>query len=82
MHLKPGVTTSEFWIVVLCGVLLTAQAALSLTTLAWAGGGTMLLGAIYAIQRGKLKSIEARAAVERLKSTAAHDARRDGFPDP
>ena len=62
--LKPGVSTTEFWTVIICGVLLTAQAALSMTTLAWAGGGTMLLGAIHVYQRGKLKSQESITALE------------------
>jgi hypothetical protein len=65
--LKPGVTTTEFWTVILCGLLLTAQAALSLTTVAWAAGGVTLLGLIYTIQRGNLKSIVAKAAAEKLK---------------
>jgi hypothetical protein len=50
--------------VIICGILLTAQAALSMTTLAWASGGTMLLGAIYVYQRGKLKSQESITALE------------------
>ena len=62
--LKAGVTTTEFWTVIICGALLTAQAALSMTTLAWASGGTMVLGAIYVYQRGKLKSQESIKALE------------------
>jgi hypothetical protein len=65
--LKPGVTTTEFWTVILCGLLLTAQAALSMTTVAWAAGGVTLLGLIYTIQRGNLKGIVAKAAAEKLK---------------
>jgi hypothetical protein len=62
--LKPGVSTTEFWTVILCGLMLTAQAALSMTTLTWAAGGTMLLGALYVHQRGKLKSQTAITALE------------------
>ena len=65
--LKPGVSTTEFWTVILCGFLLTAQAALSMTTLAWASGGTILLGAIYVTQRGKLKSEAAAQAAKQLE---------------
>ncbi len=65
--LKPGVTTTEFWTVILCGVLLTAQAALNLTAVAWAAGGVTLLGLVYATQRHKLKSIQAQAAADQLK---------------
>jgi O-antigen/teichoic acid export membrane protein len=62
--LKPGVTTTEFWTVILCGLLLTAQAALSMTTVAWAAGGVTLLGLIYTMQRGKLKSQASITALE------------------
>lgn len=75
LPLKPGVTTTEFWTVIFCGLLLTAQAALSLTTVAWAAGGVTLLGLIYTMQRGNLKSILAKAAAAKLD--AAKDE-RDG----
>lgn len=67
--LKPGVTTTEFWTVIVCGLLLTTQAALSLTTVAWAAGGVTILGLIYVSQRGKLKSIAAQAAADAMKKT-------------
>lgn len=65
--LKPGVTTTEFWTVIICGLLLTAQAALSLTSVAWAAGGVTLLSFLYVHQRGKLKSQAAITELERLR---------------
>lgn len=66
--LKPGVSTTEFWTVIICGLLITTQAALSLTTVAWGAGATAVLGLIYVAQRGRLKSIEAQAAADKLKA--------------
>lgn len=62
--LKPGISTTEFWTVIIGGILLTAQAALSMTTLPWAAGGITLLGLIYVHQRGKLKSQASITALE------------------
>lgn len=68
IQLKPGVSTSEFWIVVLSGLLLTAQAALSLTAYSWAGIGVLLLGSLYTMQRGRLKSIQAKAEAAKIEA--------------
>lgn len=62
--LKPGVSTTEFWTVIICGLLLTAQAALSLTSVSWAGFGVTLLSILYVHQRGKLKSQASITAME------------------
>ncbi len=66
--LKPGVTTSELWIVILSGLLLTAQTAFSLVDAAWAMGGITALGLFYTHLRGKLKSIHAQSAADALKA--------------
>jgi len=66
--LKPGVSTSEFWVVILSGLLLTAQAALSLVDVAWAMGGITILGLAYTSMRGRLKGIHAQAAADQLKA--------------
>lgn len=66
--LKNGVSTSEFWIVVLSGLLLTAQAALSMVDVAWAMGGVTILGLVYTSVRGRLKTIHAQAAADQLKT--------------
>lgn len=64
LPLKPGISTTEFWTVIICGLLLTAQAALSMTTVAWAAGGVTILSLIYVHQRGKLKSQASITALE------------------
>lgn len=66
--LKPGVSTSEFWIVIVSGLLLTAQSALSLLDVGWAMGGVTILGLVYTSIRGKLKSIQAQAAADEAKA--------------
>jgi len=66
--IKPGISTSEFWIVIIGGLLLTAQTALSMLDPAWAAGGVTLLGFVYASIRGKLKGIQAQAAADQLKA--------------
>lgn len=80
--LKPGVTTSEFWTVILCGLLLTAQTALNLTTVTWAAGGVSLLGFIYVLQRGRLKSIEAQSAADAQKRGESPPQQRDPVQEP
>jgi hypothetical protein len=66
--LKPGVSTSEFWIVIISGLLLTAQSAMSLVEAGWAAGGIVALGLAYTGLRGRLKSIHAQAAADLLKA--------------
>lgn len=71
--LKPGVSTSEFWIVIISGLLLTAQTALGLMDVGWAMGGVTVLGLIYTSMRGKLKGIQAQAAADHLKAQSDGD---------
>ncbi len=66
--LKPGVSSSEFWIVIVSGLLLTAQAALSLVNVAWAMGGVTVLGLLYTSIRGRLKTIHAQTAADALRA--------------
>lgn len=66
--LKPGVSTSEFWIVIISGLLLTAQAGLSLVNVGWAMGGVTILGLVYTSIRGRLKSIQAQTAADQAKA--------------
>jgi len=66
--LKNGVSTSEFWVVIISGLLLTAQAALSMVDVAWAMGGITLLGLAYTTLRGKLKTLHAQNAADLLKA--------------
>ncbi len=66
--LKPGVSTSEFWIVIISGLLLTAQAALSLMNVGWAMMGITALGLAYTSMRGRLKSIQTQTAADQAKA--------------
>ena len=66
--LKKGVSTSEFWIVIVSGLLLTAQNALGLLEPGWAAGGVTILGLVYTSIRGRLKGIQAQAAADEAKA--------------
>lgn len=66
--LKPGVSTSEFWIVIISGLLLTAQAGLSLMNVGWAMAGITVLGLVYTSMRGRLKGIQSQAAADQAKA--------------
>lgn len=66
--LKNGVTTSEFWIVIISGLLLTAQSAIGMLDVGWAMGGVTVLGLLYTSIRGRLKTIHAQTAAETLKA--------------
>ncbi len=68
--LKPGVHTSEFWTVILSGLMLTTMSALSLTTYTYAAVGVTVLGLVYNMMRGSLKNIQAQAEADRLKAEA------------
>jgi len=66
--LKPGISTSEFWIVIFCSSLLTLQTAFSMLSPGWAMGGVTVLGLVYASIRGKLKGIQTQAAADQAKA--------------
>lgn len=72
--LKPGISTTEFWIVVISGLLLTAQTALTMLSPGWAMAGVTILGIAYTSIRGRLKSIQAQAAADQLKAQQASAA--------
>ena len=65
--LKNGVSSSEFWLVIVSGLLLTAQSALGMLDAGWAMGGVTILGLVYTSIRGRLKTIHAQSAAEQLK---------------
>lgn len=54
--LKPGHTTTEFWLVVASGLISTALAACSLIDAAWAAGAVTILALAYNASRAKLKT--------------------------
>ena len=72
--LKNGVSSSEFWLVIVSGLLLTAQSALGMLDAGWAMGGVTILGLVYTSIRGRLKTIHAQSAAEVLKGQMAADS--------
>ncbi len=72
--LKNGVSSSEFWLVIVSGLLLTAQSAIGMLDVGWAMGGVTILGLVYTSIRGRLKTIHAQSAAEVLKGQMAADS--------
>jgi hypothetical protein len=68
LPLKPGHTTTEFWIVILTGLLGTAMAALQLLSAPWVGGAFIVLALLYQQSRAKLKTIQAQTEAEGIKT--------------
>jgi hypothetical protein len=58
MKLKPGVNTTEFWIAIGAGVLQVGMVAMGMLDGAYAATGTTILGSLYILIRGGLKSKE------------------------
>lgn len=68
LPLKPGRTTTEFWLVILTGLLSTGLAATQLLAVEWATLATVVLAALYNHHRGKLKLIQAQTEAEGIKT--------------
>lgn len=66
--LKSGHTTTEFWLVILTGLISTALAAISLLDVAWAVGAITLLTLAYTGTRSRLKQIQTSAEAEAFKT--------------
>lgn len=89
LPLKPGHTTTEFWLVILTGLISTALAAISLLDVGWAVGAITVLTLAYTGTRSRLKQIQANAEAELVKSEiriaeaeAMHDITQlDGLKD-
>lgn len=64
LPLKSGVSTSEFWLTAIGGLVLTALSCMSLLDATWAATGITLLGLGYQAVRAKLKSAQAQSALE------------------
>lgn len=54
--LKPGHSTTEFWLTVAAGLISTALAATSMIDATWAAGAVTVLALAYNAARAKLKS--------------------------
>ena len=56
MKLKPGIQTSELWVVIGSGLISTALAVAGLVEGTYVALGVTVLGSLYALIRGGLKS--------------------------
>ena len=61
LPLKPGHTTTEFWAVIIGGLLTTGIAAISLLDVAWAAMAIAGMTIAYNVSRQKVKTIQAQA---------------------
>lgn len=72
LPLKPGRTSSEFWLIILTGLLTTSLSALSVLDVTWGSGALVVLTLAYNQSRTKLKVIQAEAHA--VKSAVDVDA--------
>jgi hypothetical protein len=56
IKLKPGVSSTELWVVVGAGVAQIGLAVMGMIDAEWAAAGVTILGSIYTLIRGGLKS--------------------------
>lgn len=78
--LKAGHTTTEFWLVILTGLLATGLSALSMLDVAWGLGAITVITLGYNASRAKLKQVQATGELEALRTDltiTAQEAARD-----
>ena len=68
LPLKAGRTSSEFWLIILTGLLTTSLSALSILDVTWGAGALIVLTLAYNQSRTKLKVIQAEAEAATLKA--------------
>lgn len=56
LKLKPGITTSELWIVIAAGVVNILLAVVGMIDAEWAAAAVTILGTVYTLIRGGLKN--------------------------
>lgn len=59
---KPGLKTTEFWVILAANVIVVALAMLQKIDAAWAAGAVTVLSGIYAVLRNLLKTASTREA--------------------
>lgn len=74
LPLKPGHTSTEFWLTIAAGLITTALSAVSMLDVTWAVGAITVLTLGYNASRSKLKTIQAEAEAATLKAAAAAPA--------
>lgn len=70
LPLKPGRSSSEFWLIIITGLLTTSLSALSILDVTWGAGALIILTLAYNQSRTKLKVIQADAEAYTVKSAA------------
>ena len=68
LPLKEGRTSTEFWLIILTGLLTTGLSALSILEVTWGAGALVVLTLAYNHSRTKLKVIQADAEAHAVKS--------------
>lgn len=70
LPLKAGRSSSEFWLIIITGLLTTSLSALSILDVTWGAGALIVLTLAYNHSRTQLKVIQADAESYALKSAA------------
>lgn len=70
LPLKPGHSSTEFWLTVILGLLTTLISALGMLEVTWGATVLAALGITYTMGRNRLKKIQAEAEAEGLKEAA------------
>jgi hypothetical protein len=68
LPLKDGRTSTEFWLIIITGLLTTGLSALSILEVNWGAGALVVLTLAYNHSRTKLKTIQADAEAHAVKS--------------
>lgn len=68
LPLKAGRTSTEFWLIIITGLLTTGLSALSVLDVTWGAGALVVMTLAYNQSRTKLKVIQAKAEAHAVKS--------------
>ena len=71
LPLKDGRTSTEFWLIIITGLLTTGLSALSILEVTWGAGALVVLTLAYNHSRTKLKTIQADAEAHAVRSAVA-----------
>jgi len=74
LPLKPGRTSTEFWLIIVTGLLTTGLSALSIMDVTWGAGALIVMTLAYNQSRTKLKVIQADAEAHAVKSAVDVEA--------
>ncbi len=74
LPLKPGRTSTEFWLTILGSLIAGLLSATSMLDVTWAAGAIVVMTVAYNHTRTKLKVIQAEAEAHALKSATDVEA--------